>query len=158
MHNKIITERMTAQIDEEVVVFLIGMRINRLWKIHKWLPVALAMPKMINELSKINDSGFLGFESWVGNPSIMIQYWQSFQHLEDYARNKQQKHIPAWRAFNEAVGSNGDVGIWHETYIVKPGTYECVYHNMPPFGLAKATKAVVASGKLASASGRLNNS
>lgn len=158
MHSKIITERMTAQIDKEVVVFLIGMRINRLWKIHKWLPVALAMPKMIKELSKVHSSGLLGFESWIGNPSIMIQYWQSFQHLEDYARNKQQEHIPAWRAFNEAIGSNGDVGIWHETYIVKPGTYECVYHNMLPFGLAKATKAVIASGKLASASGRLNNS
>ena len=153
----IITERMTAQIDKEVVVFLIGMRINRLWKIHKWLPVVLAMPKMLKELAATEDSGLLGVESWFGNPSIMVQYWKSFQHLEDFARNNKQTHIPAWRAFNQAIGSNGDVGIWHETYVVKPGTYECVYHNMPPFGLAKATKAVVASGKLASAAGRLSN-
>ena len=42
-------ERMTAETNEEFVVFLIGMRINKPWKIHKWLPVFLAMPKMINE-------------------------------------------------------------------------------------------------------------
>jgi hypothetical protein len=38
----VIADRLTAQVDGEVVVFLIGMRINRFWKIHKWLPVALA--------------------------------------------------------------------------------------------------------------------
>ena len=37
---KIIADRLTAQIDDEVVVFLIGMRINRAWKVHKWLPGA----------------------------------------------------------------------------------------------------------------------
>ena len=36
----IVTERVTAQIDDQVVVFLIGMRINRCWKVHMWLPVA----------------------------------------------------------------------------------------------------------------------
>lgn len=32
------------------VVFLIGMRINRLWAIHEWWPVMNAMAPMINEL------------------------------------------------------------------------------------------------------------
>jgi hypothetical protein len=36
---------MTARLDGEFVVFLIGMRINRYWKLHKWLPVATAMPQ-----------------------------------------------------------------------------------------------------------------
>jgi hypothetical protein len=36
---KVIAQRMTAQVEGECVVFLIGMRINRFWKIHKWLPV-----------------------------------------------------------------------------------------------------------------------
>jgi Domain of unknown function (DUF4188) len=40
---RVIADRLTAQVDGEVVVFLIGMRINRIWKIHKWLPVALAI-------------------------------------------------------------------------------------------------------------------
>ena len=48
---KIIAERMTAQIEDEVVVFLIGMRINRVWKLHKWLPVARAMPRCFVNLA-----------------------------------------------------------------------------------------------------------
>ena len=38
----VIDRRMSAEMDGEFVVFLIGMRINRIWKIHKWLPVLLA--------------------------------------------------------------------------------------------------------------------
>lgn len=34
----IIARRMTAELDGDFVVFLIGMRINRPWMIHRWLP------------------------------------------------------------------------------------------------------------------------
>jgi hypothetical protein len=37
--------RHTAQIEGPFVVFIIGMRINRLWAVHKWLPVARAMAR-----------------------------------------------------------------------------------------------------------------
>jgi hypothetical protein len=47
------------------------------------------------------------------------------------------------------------IGIWHETYRVHPGDWECVYNNMPPFGLAKATRAVPATGRRESAPGRM---
>ncbi len=46
----IIPKRITATIDGDFVVFLIGMRINKPWKIHKWLPVVRAMGKMLKEL------------------------------------------------------------------------------------------------------------
>jgi hypothetical protein len=39
---KIIAKRVTAQIEGDFVVFLIGMRINKPLKIHKWLPVFMA--------------------------------------------------------------------------------------------------------------------
>lgn len=152
---QIINQRITAQAQDEFVVFLIGMRINRLWKVHKWLPVAAAMPRMIRELSQKPEDGLLGLESWFGNPTIMVQYWRSFEHLERYARDRNGEHHPAWAAFNRAVGSNGDVGIWHETYRVRPGDFESLYNNMPLFGLAKATQAVPASGPRRSAAGRL---
>ena len=152
---RICAERMTARIDGEIVVFLIGMRINRLWKVHKWLPVARAMPRMIAELAAAPEHGFLGAEQWLGNPTIMLQYWRSFEQLERYAKNRSAQHLPAWAAFNRAVGSGGDVGIWHETYRVRPGDYECIYNNMPLFGLARATAAVPASGRFESAEGRM---
>jgi hypothetical protein len=55
-------------------------------------------------------------------------------------------------------GSRGDVGIWHETYKVHAGEYECVYSGMPPFGLAKASSTLEAVGELESAAGRMGRS
>ena len=151
----IYTQRMTADVDSEIAVFLIGMRINKPWKIHKWLPVVFAMTKMIKELYANPGLGFLSQESWTGRTTLMVQYWKSFDQLRDYAKNTNSHHLPAWRAFNEKIGSNGDVGIWHETYLVKPGSYECIYHNMPKFGLAKVGKHVPATGKFKTAGGRM---
>jgi hypothetical protein len=149
------TERLTADVSGEIVVFLIGMRINRLWKIHKWLPVARAMPRMIRELAADPAAGYLGGSFWFGLPTVSVQYWRSFEDLDRYAKDAARAHRPAWAAFNRAIGSRGDVGIWHETYRVRPGDIECVYNNMPPFGLGAATKLVPATGPRESAADRL---
>jgi hypothetical protein len=150
-------ERMTSEVSGDFVVFLIGMRVNKLWKIHKWLPVALAMPRMLKELYRNPHMGLISHEQWFGKTTIMIQYWKSFEHLENYAKNKDSSHLPAWAEFNKKIGSNGDVGIWHETYLAKKGSYECIYNNMPQFGLGKVGKHLPASGKLNSASSRIKN-
>lgn len=151
--SRVIDKRMSAEMDGSFVVFLIGVRINKPWKIHKWLPVLLAMPKMTSELEKRPDSGFLG-HGGVGR--TMIQYWRSFEHLEAYARAHDGQHWPAWVNFNKNIGkSRGDVGIWHETYRINPGHYESVYSGMPPHGLGKAGKLVPASGIMERASDRL---
>lgn len=145
--------RMTVEMDGEFVVFLIGMRINKPWKVHKWLPVFLAMPRMLKELSARPESGFLGYTMSL---TVIVQYWRSFEDLEQYARDRSQSHWPAWVAFNRKVGyGSGDVGIWHETYRVGPGQHECIYGNMPAFGLGKVGRLVPASGRLESARQRL---
>ncbi len=151
---KIISQRMTAEIEGDFVVFIIGMKINKLWKIHKWLPVAMAMPKMIKELMANKESGLLGISNY-GVPPVMVQYWRSYEQLEKYSRNRDLTHFPEWVKFNKSVGSNGDVGIWHETYKISAGNYECIYNNMPLMGLAKATKAVPATGRKASSAARM---
>ena len=152
---EVFTNRMTGEFRGDFVVFLIGMRFNRLWKIHKWLPVLRAMRRMIPELAMDRESGFLGCEAWYGRATIMVQYWRSFEQLENYAKKKSAQHLPAWAAFNRNVGSNGDVGIWHETFLVREGAYECVYNNMPRFGLAKAGEHMPATGKRQTATGRM---
>ena len=139
----------------DFVVFLIGMRINRFWKFHKWIPVAIAMPKMIRELSQKPESGFLGFQMSGGLPPLIIQYWKSFEHLEAYAKDRNGLHYPAWKEFNTKIKSNGDVGIWHETYKVHAGEYECIYNNMPPKGLGKVGELVPVSGKMEYAGDRI---
>jgi hypothetical protein len=152
----VIDKRVTAEIEGDFIVFLIGMRINRIWKPSRWLPVVLAMPKMLRELERNPQSGFLGANLYFGSPRrpMVVQYWRSFEDLEAYARSKDAAHWPAWVAFNKRVASNGDVGIWHETYLVPAGGYECVYNNMPPIGLGEATRLVPASGRKATAARR----
>jgi Domain of unknown function (DUF4188) len=134
----VISQRMTGKMNGDFVVFLIGMRVNRWWKVHRWLRVAMAMPRMLRELGAKPELGLLGAEAWFGRTTIMVQYWRSLDALLDYAKSRDAVHLPAWREFNKAVGTNGDVGIWHETYRASPGTYESVYVNMPRFGLGKA--------------------
>jgi hypothetical protein len=154
--SKIFDGRYSAQTDKPLVLFIIGMRINQLWNLPKWLPVATAMPRMLGELARRPDSGFLGVRTYHSGRIVMnIQYWRSFDELLAYAHNKTSEHFPAWAAFNRNVGGNGSVGIWHETYLVEPGKFECIYANMPLFGLAAATKHVQAEGRLAGAKERM---
>lgn len=153
---QIIPARMTARIDGDFVVFLIGMRVNRWWKFWKWLPVAMAMPRMLAELANQPELGLLHARQVLGFPNLLvIQYWQSFEKLHAYASDRAQEHLPAWREFNRRVASNGDVGIWHETYLVRDGAHESIYNNMPRFGLAVAGALIPADGARKSAKGRL---
>jgi Domain of unknown function (DUF4188) len=139
-------------------VFLIGMRVNSWVKVHKWFPVAVAMPRMLKELYTHPELGFLGGEfSGIGNPTVMMQYWRSFQALQSYAKSPDQAHLPAWAAFNRRVKNSGTVGIWHETFLVRAGEYETIYSNMPPFGLGKASSLIAVEAKSESAADRLKH-
>lgn len=130
------TGRWTAEIDGDFVVFLIGMRANRPWKVHKWIRVIAAMSRMLRELRAHPETGCLATEAGFGT---IVQYWRSFEHLEAYARNAEREHWPAWTAFNRLVRvTSGDVGIWHETFLVRAGEYETLYGSMPRRGLARA--------------------
>jgi hypothetical protein len=152
----IIQRRVCAEIDGPFVVFLIGARINRPWKLNIVLPFLGTMPRMLKELAAEPALGLLHARSHFGFPdALLVQYWKSFEHLEAYARAPERQHLPAWRWFNTRLGSNGDIGIWHETYLVQPGCYETVYNNMPPFGLGAAGTLADASGLRQSAHQRL---
>lgn len=152
---EIAARRMTAQLNDEFVVFLIGFRINRFLRVNKWLPVFRAMRPMIDELTADPDSGFLSAELGWGNPLIMVQYWRSLDDLIRYATDRDAAHRPAWSRFNREIGTSGDVGIWHETYLVRNGGYESVYNNMPRFGLARAGRHIPAEGRWGNALSRI---
>jgi hypothetical protein len=153
---EIFAGRYTAETNEPFVVFLIGMRINKLWAIHKWWPVMAAMNPMMQRLNEDPEQGYLGGFTAIGNRGpVAVQYWRSFDDLERFARHPSEPHREAWKRFNQAVGSDGTVGIWHETYQVHPGQFESVYGNMPVHGLASATNHVPAVGRRYTARGRL---
>ena len=151
--SQIIPERMAADIEGDFVVFIIGMRINKPWKLHKWVPVFRAMPRMLKELEHHPESGFLGS---ISGGALIVQYWRSFEHLEAYARSHDHLHWPAWVAFNRRMRkSREDVGIWHETYLVQAGRYEAIYSGMPRWGLGRVGNLIPASGRNESARGRV---
>jgi len=156
MGNEIYTGRYTTDNTENIVVFIIGMRINKRLALHKWLPVFSAMPGMIKELyTHKEELGFLSMESYFGlRTTVMIQYWRSMEDLMAYAKN--DRHLKAWKNFNKKVGNADTVGIYHETYEIKKGNYESVYGNMPLYGLGKALKHIPITSELNSARKRFD--
>lgn len=134
--------RFTTDNSDSIVVFIIGMRINKRWAIHQWLPVFMAMPGMIKELyTHQEELGFLGTENYFGlRTTAMIQYWKSTDELLAYA--KMEKHLAAWKEFNQRARKNDAVGIYHETYQIQAGSYESIYVNMPSYGLSQAKSPI----------------
>lgn len=151
-------ERTTHEYTGDLGVFLIGMRFNRLHRPDQWVPVFLAMPRMLAELyrnkaaadrGEAEDLGFLGARTLMGGKGVtVVQYWRSVDDIYRYASAPDHAHRPAWSAFNaRARRAKGVVGIWHETYAVPAGGHESVYVGCPTMGLAQATHAVAVPTK-----------
>ncbi|MFJ4583360.1 DUF4188 domain-containing protein [Streptomyces echinatus] len=135
--------RTTADAKGDVVVLLIGMRINRFRAVHLWLPVMLGMLRMLRELEKDRGRGLLAKVLLTASPRTyyVVQYWETKDKLYAYATAPDAFHHRAWAALNrkERTGRlRGQVGIWHEAYVVPEGSYEAIYGDMPAFGLAAA--------------------
>jgi hypothetical protein len=158
MSRTALADRMTADAPPGTVAFLIGMRINRAWKVRQWLPVATAMPRMLQELAARPDLGLLAHRTYVSGRTVLtVQYWRSADDLDRYARARDHAHLPAWREFNRRIRDNGDVGIFHETYVLDRS--ESVYVNMPEdFGLGGATSLAPLTARGQRAAHRLDPS
>ena len=155
--SSIFTGRYTADIQGDFVVFLIGMRVNRLRAFRKWMPVAGAMGPMLSTLYRHPEKGFLGGETFLSWRMILsVQYWRSVEDLERFARSPSEPHAGPWRDYNRAVGASGVVGVFHETYRVCAGNSECIYANMPLFGLAAVSAHVPVKGRRETMRERLN--
>lgn len=79
MFAKPVSGRTTADAEGEVVVLLIGMRVNHFWAVHQWLPVMPAMFRMLAELARDGDRGLLGRVLLTASPRTyyVVQYWES---------------------------------------------------------------------------------
>jgi hypothetical protein len=156
--SEIFKGRYTATTDKPFVVFLIGMRINRLLAVRKWWPVMQAMVPMLTGLMRNPEKGFLGGRTLIGwRGPTLIQYWRSFEDLERFARDPADPHKAAWKMFYQLTGDEGSVGIWHETYQVNANQSESVYVNMPRQGLGEVMGLIPATGHRHSARGRLDS-
>ena len=133
--------RMSAEIDGDFVVFLIGASPDKFHLVRSFLDLGgrRGMKHMLDYLVERPDKGLLGYQ--MGWPAI-VQYWRSFEHLEAFANDASDPHVAVWRNYWKRVGASARTGIWHETYLVRAGEYEAIYGNMPPFGLGKAARLV----------------
>ena len=130
-------DRATVQNEKDVVVFIIGMKIHKLFYVHQWMPVMKSMGTMLKELYRNKNYGFLNGDvhlNWKG--ITVIQYWESFEQLETFAHGEFHRGI--WKDYYQSAAQQKVVGIFHETYIVPAKNYEAIYVNMPEFGLGKA--------------------
>lgn len=87
-----------------------------------------------------------------------LQHWRSPEDLHAYAHGSGRLHLTAWKRFNARIGTSGDVGTWHETYVVPTDNIESIFVNMPAYGLGTAGELFQAKGDRASATKRLRRS
>ncbi|WP_137789292.1 DUF4188 domain-containing protein [Bacillus sp. E(2018)] len=148
--------RHVAEVEDHFVVFVIGMRVNKLLSFTKWIPVFKAMGPMVRELYQHPEIGFLHTEfhfSW--RRVTLIQYWKSFEQLEAYAHGR--THLSAWKQFNRNIGDDGTVGIFHESYKIEKRSAEAIYNNMPRIGLGKAYSIASVTKHTQTARERMNS-
>ncbi|MCM2677183.1 DUF4188 domain-containing protein [Alkalicoccobacillus plakortidis] len=132
--------RITPKTDQPLAVFIIGVKINKLWAVHKWFKSFMSMRPMVAELYQNKaELGFYHtdyFLTWRG--ITLVQYWDSHESIMSYSRGA--KHLKAWKHFNKSVAADHSLGIYHEAYTVAAHQYHSVFVNMPEVGLLKAQK------------------
>src|SRR6478735_10496832 len=99
-------KRVAVNSDVPLAVFIIGVKVNKLWAVHSWLRSVLAMKPMVDELYKNKEElGFYHTEyylSWRG--VTLVQYWKSNEAIMAYSRGT--KHTKAYKLFYQTAASN----------------------------------------------------
>ncbi|MDF0529667.1 DUF4188 domain-containing protein [Tsukamurella sp. 8F] len=148
---------------DDLVVFVLGMKVHRPWRVDQLGFATIAMFRMQAELERnLRDDaslGYLGgFNALAKQGPIVVQYWRSFEELERYARSDDHRHRPAWLKMYQLTHSARGVGygLWHETYRVPAGEHEAIYGNMAGEGLGRAVGTVALSRRGRTSRERMN--
>ena len=134
----IIAKRQCAELEGDFVVFLIGMRINKPWKVDTWLPVALAMPRMLAETGAQPELGLLHAADFGLRDAMVVQYWRSDGRAPGLRESARRGHLPAWQRLQPGGRHQRRCRHLARDLWSAPAGYENIYVNMPPFGLGKA--------------------
>ena len=128
---------MVGDIEGDIVVYISGMRLNKLRAIPQWIAAGRTLAKMFDRLEADPDSGFLGYQpAFMGiRTGAAIRYWRSLEDLKRFVRDQNDLHVPTWKWYNETVDIDGGVRFWAELYVVESGRYETFYRNIDPTGL-----------------------
>lgn len=135
--------------DGDLVVFLLGLRPHRTWRLGQTVFVARSLRRMQAEIDRDRANGgalgYLGgFPAFAPAGPLLVQYWRSYEDLERYSHSTDLSHRPAWLKFYKMTHAEGrsTIGIWHETYSVPAGAHESIYADLTaPIGLGAAVGA-----------------
>ncbi len=128
--------RWMARRTEPFAVFLFGMRLNQTRGLPRFLWGLRVLRRVLANLEAHPARGFLAGQVYrAGRTLIAVQYWESFDALDDYARDHALPHRRAWQRYLREALDDPAMGLWHETYLADPGSWEGIYVNMPPWGL-----------------------
>lgn len=146
-------ERLTVDLSAypDLVVVLLGMRVNRLFGLRTLLGIGPRIQRSVTE----RPDGLLLHENLLFSLRPMHlgmrQYWRDFDALEAYARSS--PHREWWTSF---LRDAGGTGFWHETYLMRGGM-EAIYTDVPErgrVGFARFAPVRPARGPMFSARGR----
>lgn len=142
MPEKVRNGRFSVTNDDEIVLFLVGVRVNRIRMIRKWLPVVRAIRPLLREATAGEDPALLGYRVHRCGirEIVVVQYWRSVDELMAFADGA--VHRRSWTDFYRLATAGAAVGLWHETYAVPAGRYEAIYGIVPPLGLATVREKV----------------
>src|SRR3954466_8310789 len=100
-------EKITVQTDDPFLVFLVGMRVNKITAFRKAYFVASSFIGMQKQLEAHPEKGCLWVSLFfrpMACAATFISYWRLFDDLERFARGKQDIHLTAWQEFYKRVG------------------------------------------------------
>jgi hypothetical protein len=106
-------------------VFVFGMRLNRLRGLPRFVWGLRVLRSVLRDLDAHPEHGFLAGQVYrAGRTLIAVQYWESFDALDAWARDHRLPHRKPWQQYlREALGDEA-MGLWHETYLASPGSWE----------------------------------
>ncbi len=146
-----LVERQTVDLSQypDLVVILLGMRVNRLTGVKTLLgfgpKISASVEARPDGLLRHENMVFSLFPMHVG----MRQYWQDTGSLIKWTRSN--PHREWWLKF---LKDSGGTGFWHETYF-RRGGMEAIYDNVPqPIGLMGFAPVVPARGPMFGAAAR----
>ena len=82
-----------------------------------------------------------------------LQYWRSFDELDAWSHRT--PHLDWWRGAVERMRTRGDIGVYHETFLVARDRLESISLNCDPAGLAAFGTRAEPTGPQTTSRGRL---
>ena len=85
--------------------------------------------------AKVAGAGLLHAERFAAGTGhvVLLQYWRDYESMEAWTRRP--PHSEWWRSAVDRMRRKGDLGVYHESFLVPRANVESIYLDSPPVGL-----------------------